>query len=191
MIPASKPVIVTVDARPVIVTTPLTSVTLIESLPAVPLMTTVSATPSPVPLPGVVDRSIATCFTLVLDRSSTVIVSAPPNGLTSMFSMFVRFIVMPPRSRVRVAPLPFAEISKFSLPAAPLNSSVSLPAPPSTVSLPSPLFQTKVSSPAPIDAVSLPLPPMTVSLPALPVMVSLPSPPLIVRLIWPESSRKH
>ena len=37
----------------------------------------------------------------------------------------------------------------FSLMLAPLNSSVSEPAWPSTVSLPSPGFQTNVSSPAP------------------------------------------
>ena len=56
--------------------------------------------------------------------------------------------------------LPLAEMSIFSVMLAPLNSSVSMPAWPSTVSLPSPGFQTKVSLPAPSSAVSLPRPPL-------------------------------
>ena len=83
-------------------------------------------------------------------------------------------------SRVNRTRLPLAEMSMFSLMLAPLNSSVSVPAWPSTMSLPSPGFQTKVSSPAPRRPTSLPRPPLTRSLPALPMMVSLPSPPLIV-----------
>ena len=78
----------------------------------------------------------------------------------------------------------------FSLTLAPLNSSVSVPSPPSTVSLPSPGFQMKVSSPAPSWAVSLPRPPMTTSLPSPPSSVSLPSPPVIVSLPAPPSMRE-
>ena len=68
-------------------------------------------------------------------------------------------------SRVKRTRLPLAEMSMFSSMLAPLNSSVSMPAWPSTVSLPSPGFQTNVSSPAPRKATSLPRPPMTVSSP--------------------------
>ena len=96
--------------------------------------------------------------------------------------------VMLPTSRESRTRPPLAEISMFSATLAPLNTSVSVPAPPSTMSLPSPGFHTKVSLPSPRSAKSLPWPPSTMSLPAppisvsapwLPVMVSLPAPPSI------------
>ena len=83
-------------------------------------------------------------------------VSAPPMALTSMVSTLSRSIVMLATSRVSRACPPLAEMSMFSLTLAPLNTSVSVPAWPSTVSLPSPGFQTNVSLPAPSRAVSLP-----------------------------------
>ena len=65
---------------------------------------------------------------------------------------------------------------------APLNSSRSKPAWPSTVSLSSPGFQTNASSPAPIRAVSSPSPPLTRSPPWPPTSTSLPRPPFIRQL---------
>ena len=55
---------------------------------------------------------------------------------------------------------PLAEMSMFSAMLAPLNSSVSVPAWPSTMSLPSPGFQMNVSLPAPSSATSSPRPPV-------------------------------
>ena len=184
---ASKPAIVTSVARPDTVTTPLSSVMLITSSPLVALMTIVSACrrrpaagrrcqvdgDMPHVGPGqIVHRDgVRAAQGVEIDGLDVVEVHRDA-----------------PTSRVSVTRPPLAEMSMFSSTLAPLNSIVSLPAPPSTVSLPSPGFQTKVSSPAPRLATSLPRPPMTVSLPALPVMVSLPSPPLIVRLTWPAWS---
>ena len=51
---------------------------------------------------------------------------------------------------------PLAEMSMFSLALEPLNTSVSVPAWPSTMSLPSPGFQTNWSLPSPRSAKSLP-----------------------------------
>ena len=72
-------------------------------------------------------------------------------------------------SRVKRTRWPLAEMLIFSFTLAPLNSSVSLPEPPSTMSLPSPGFQMKVSSPLPSRAMSLPRPPVMMSLPAPPI----------------------
>ena len=63
--------------RPVTTTEAPTPTTSMRLLRAVPLTITVSAAPSPTPLPGWADRSIATCFVAVPDRSLTVMVSAP------------------------------------------------------------------------------------------------------------------
>ena len=128
-------------------------------------------------------RSILTFLTSVPVKSLTVMVSAPPSALKSIVSMRLRSMVMLATSRVNLTRLPLAEMSIFSLMFAPLNSSVSTPAWPSTMSLPSAGFQTNVSLPPPSKATSLPRPPLTRSSPALPVMRSSPSPPLIVRLI--------
>ena len=65
-------------------------VTVTWSLLALPLTVTVSACPSPVPLPGVEPRSMPTCFTPVPDRSSTVMVSAPPRALNWICSTLLQ-----------------------------------------------------------------------------------------------------
>ena len=78
---ASAPSIVTCAASPLTTTDAPLLTTLMLSSPAVPLTVTVSASPSPWPLPGVADRSIATCVTSVPVRSLTVMVSAPPKAL--------------------------------------------------------------------------------------------------------------
>ena len=135
-------------------------------------------------------RSILTSLTSVLDRSLTVMVSAPPRAWKSIVSTSSRSIVTLATSRVSRTCPPLAEMSIFSAMLAPLNSSVSVPAWPSTVSLSSPGFQTNVSSPAPSKARSLPSPPLTRSLPSLPMIVSSPRPPLIVSLIWPACERR-
>ena len=139
-----------------------------------PLTITVSAAPSPWPLPGVADRSMVTCLTSVPVRSLTVMVSAPPRALSWMCSTPLRSMVTLPTSRNSRTRLPLAEMSMFSLTLAPLNTSVSVPAWPSTMSLPSPGFQMKVSLPLPSKATSLPRPPVTMSLPSPPSSVSLP-----------------
>ena len=145
------------------------------------------------------DRS-RPAFTSVPVRSLTTMLSAPPKALNSMCSTPLRSIVMLPTSREKRTRAPLAEMSMFSLTLAPLNSSVSVPAWPSTVSLPSPGFQTNVSSPAPRKATSLPRPPMTTSLPSppssmsapwLPMIVSLPAPPSSVRLIDAGRQRRR
>ncbi len=160
------------------------------SLPWVPLTVTVSAAPSPPP--PVAPRSIATWVTPVPVRSLTVMLSVPPTALSWIFSTLLRSITMAPTSRASRTRPPLAEISIFSLALEPLNTSVSVPAPPSTISLPSPGFQTKVSLPSPRSAKSLPWPPITISLPVppirvsapwLPVMVSLPAPPSMTSLM--------
>ena len=132
-------------------------------------------------------RSIATCFTPVPERSLTVIVSAPLNAAIWIFSMPLRSIVTVPTSRNSVARLPLAETSMRSPMLAPLKTSVSVPAPPSTTSLPSPGFQMNVSLPLPSNASSLPRPPVTVSLPEPPISRSLPSPPSRMSLPPPPS----
>ena len=154
-------------------------------LPALPLTITVSGCPSPTP--PVAARSIATCFTLVPERSLTVIVSAPLNAAIWIFSMPLRSIVTVPTSRNSVARLPLAETSMCSPMLEPLKTSVSVPAPPSTTSLPSPGFQMNVSLPLPSNATSLPRPPVTVSLPEPPISKSLPSPPSRMSLPPPPS----
>ena len=129
-----------------------------------------------------------TSVTSVPVRSLTVMVSAPPRALKSIVSTSLRSIVTLATSRENRTRPPLAEMSMFSSMLAPLNSSVSVPAWPSTVSLPSPGFQTNVSSPAPSRATSLPRPPLTRSSPWLPMIMSSPAPPLIVSLTWPASS---
>ena len=159
----------------------------IWSPPAVPLTATLSAAMSPVPLPGVDAKSIATCFTSVLDRSLTAMVSAPPRAGSWMFSMPLRSMVTLPTSRDSFARLPLAEMAMFSATLAPLKASVSLPAPPSTTSLPSPGSQVNRSSPLPSCATSLPRPPSMTSFPSPPISVSFPSPPVMVSFPAPPS----
>ena len=79
---ASKFEIVTSLPRPVTMTTPLLLVIVMASSPLVALRTTVSLAPSAPP------RSMLTLSTSVLDRSSTVMLSAPPLALTSTVSTF-------------------------------------------------------------------------------------------------------
>ena len=190
----SVPASVTFAASPLTTTAAPLLATVMVSSPAVPLTITLSAAPSPWPLPGVADRSMSTCLTSVPVRSLTVMVSAPPKALTWMCSTPLRSMVMLPTSRNSRTREPLAEMSMFSPTLAPLNTSVSVPAWPSTMSLPSPGFQMNVSLPLPSRATSLPRPPMTVSLPSppssvslpwLPVMVSLPAPPSMVRPMTP------
>src|SRR5262249_28122312 len=83
--------------------------------------------------------------TPVLVRSLIVMLSAPPAALTWIFSTPLRSMVTPPMSRVRRTRPPLAEMSMFSPMLAPLKTSRSVPAPPSTTSLPSPGFQMNVS----------------------------------------------
>ena len=90
-------------------------------------------------------------------------------------------------SRRNNARAPLATMSMFSAMLAPLNSSVSVPAWPSTTSLPSPGFQMNVSLPAPSSATSSPRPPVTMSLPSPPRIVSLPWLPMMVSLPAPAS----
>ena len=95
-------------------------------------------------------------------------------------------------SRVKRARWPLADTSMLSPMFEPLNSSLSVPAWPSTTSLPSPGSHVNVSSPAPIKATSLPCwpsmvsspsPPFRLSTPLLPRSVSLPAPPSMVSLM--------
>src|SRR5262245_31426994 len=97
---ASKLEIVTSVARPDTVTTPLLLVIVIASSPLVALMTTVSLASSAPP------RSMLTLLTSVLDRSLTVMVSAPALALTSTVSTLSRSIVMLAISRRRRAGVP-------------------------------------------------------------------------------------
>ena len=162
------------------------------SSPFVPLAMTVSAAPSPAVPPMAPRGSTLTCVTSVPLRSLTVSVSVPPSALRSMRSTSFRSMTMLPRLRVNSTRPPFADASKISAPALPLNSIVSVPSWPSTMSLPSPGSHWNTSSPAPMNATSLPCwpsmkslpsPPISRSSPLLPRIVSLPAPPSTVSLI--------
>ena len=109
--PASAPLIVTCAARPLTATDEPLVTTLIVSSPAVPLTVTVSATPSPWPLPGIADRSMATCLTAVPVRSLTLMLSTPPSVASWIFSTPSMSMTILPTLRNSRARWPLAEMS--------------------------------------------------------------------------------
>ena len=191
--PPSAPAIVTFAASPLTATPAAPLATVMLSSPAVPLTITLSAARSPWPLPtgrqvDVDLRGVGSGE--VVDRDG--VGAAQGVDLDVLDAVDVHGTL--PTSRDSRTREPLAEMSMFSATLEPLNTSVSVPAWPSTTSLPSPGFQTNVSLPLPRNATSLPLPPITVSLPSppsrmslpwLPVMVSLPAPPSMVRPMTP------
>ena len=158
------------------------------SAPLVPFTMIVSAWPSPAPPPRVPARSPSSSATSVPDRSSTVIVSAPPRAWRSTASTSSVSITMLATLRVKSRRPPLAEASKISLAPLPLNSMLSVPSWPSMVSLPSPGSHWKSSSPAPMKATSLPCWPSMKSSPSPPSRRSVPLPPRSVSLPAPPST---
>ena len=123
----SAPMMETCAANPLTVTEPPAPITWIWSLPPVPVTVTLSAAPSPVPLPSVALRSSATCLMPVLDKSPTVMLSAPPRATKLTCSTPLMSIVILATSRVNRPRVPLAVMLMFSLMFAPLNCSVSVP----------------------------------------------------------------
>ena len=94
--------------------------------------------------------------------------SSPPSMFSVRFSVVPMSIAMAPTSRSSLTRVPLAVSAKISLAFEPLNTSVSVPLPPSMTSLPSPGFQISVSLSSPPSSMSLVLPLVMVSLPAPP-----------------------
>ena len=111
--------------------------------------------------------------------------SSPPSIVSSRISVPATSITMLATFRARIARTPFGESVKISAMTLPWNSSVSVPACPSTMSLPSPGFQMNRSSPSPPNSTSLPPRELIVSLPGPPRMIWAPIPPVIVSLPSP------